>query len=214
VSKLLQFLFNFIFFSDSSRLCRSPISAERAAQLINSQAMNLDVLTVRSDSYLSLACAILIYVSVVCVCFPPQVISMVPPSWPIPSLSFFLSRSFRRITNQKREGEIAKNISSGQNLEVKELTYEPVREAGALLEEELQMEADPVTGEYNEKKLKLDENGANPASVMEIVPGHVPPEIQDSLLFSEKGSTAAATSGLDDDNDGYRGHGHERDNLR
>ncbi|KAJ2919054.1 hypothetical protein MD484_g1318, partial [Candolleomyces efflorescens] len=165
----------------------SPISAERAAQLINSQAMNLDVLTV---------------------------ISMVPPSWPIPSLSSFLSRSFRRITNQKREGEIAKNISTGQNLEVKELTYEPVREAGALLEEELQMEADPVTGEYNEKKSNLDENGANPAPVVEIVPGHVPPEIQDSLLFSEKGSTAAATSGLNDDNDGYRGHGHERDNLR
>ncbi|RXW21849.1 hypothetical protein EST38_g3994 [Candolleomyces aberdarensis] len=163
----------------------SPISSERAAQLINSQAMNLDVLTV---------------------------ISMVPPSWPLPSLSSFLSRSFRRITHQKREGEIAKNISSGQNLEVKELTYEPVREAGALLEEELQMEADPVTGEYDEKKLNGD--GANPASVVEIVPGHVPPEIRDSLLFSEKDSTAAATSGLDDDIDGLHGHGHGRDNLR
>ncbi|TEB34039.1 hypothetical protein FA13DRAFT_1626310 [Coprinellus micaceus] len=137
----------------------SSVSKERAANLLNSQGTNLDVLTV---------------------------ISIIPPDWPLPSLSSFLTRSFRRITHHRREGELTKNIAAGQNLEIKDLTYEPIREAGALLEEELQLEADSETGEYDEKKAAI------PAEVFEIVPSNgATPDLHNSLLFSEKGPTSS-----------------------
>ena len=164
---------------------RSFVSNERAANLLNSQGTNLDVLTVRlvyRTSTLSRQSLML-----------TQVISTVPPDWPLPSLSSFLTRSFRRITHQKREGELTKSIAAGQNLEVKDLTYEPIREAGALLEEELQLEADSETGEYDEKKATI------PAEIFEIVPPNgATPDLHNSLLFSEKGPTASGV-GVDAD---------------
>ena len=116
-----------------------------------------------------------------------------PPDWPLPTLSSFLTRSFRRLTHQKREGELTKNIATCQNLEVKESTYDSIREAGALLEEELQLEADSETGEYDEKKAAI------PAEIVEIVPPNgATPDLHNSLLFSEKGPTAS-DGGVDPD---------------
>ncbi|KAF6764428.1 hypothetical protein DFP72DRAFT_871830 [Ephemerocybe angulata] len=136
----------------------SPISTERAGHLINSQAMNLDLSTV---------------------------LALVPPNWPLPSLSSFLTRSFRRIKHQKREGEITKNISSGQNLVIKDTTYEPIREAGALVEEEVQSDTE-YSAEYDEKK------GGAPPGVVEIYPeGNAGGDITGSLLFSEKAAAGA-----------------------
>lgn len=104
-----------------------------------------------------------------------------------------MTRSFRRITHQKREAELTKNIAAGQNLEVKDTTYEPIREAGALLEEELELEADAETGEYDEKKASAAPD------VFEIVaPNRASPDLRNSLLFSEK-SSAPAESGVDSD---------------
>ncbi|KAH6918190.1 hypothetical protein BKA70DRAFT_1456594 [Coprinopsis sp. MPI-PUGE-AT-0042] len=106
----------------------SPSSSERASQLLSAQAVNLDVL---------------------------DVLDSVPPSWSLPSLTPFLSRSFRRITHQRREVMIAKSISAGQNLEVKETTYEPLRVAGAYVEDELDEDDDSGAGEgeeYDEKR--------------------------------------------------------------
>ncbi|TFK19356.1 hypothetical protein FA15DRAFT_674517 [Coprinopsis marcescibilis] len=99
----------------------SSQGSERASQLLNAQAMNLDVL---------------------------DVLELVPPSWPLPSLSSFLARSFRRVTHSKRESQIAKNISSGQNLETKEATWEPLRQAGAIIEDEEEEDGEKA---YDEK---------------------------------------------------------------
>ncbi|KAF9479756.1 hypothetical protein BDN70DRAFT_906111 [Pholiota conissans] len=82
--------------------------SDRASQLLNAQAMNLDVL---------------------------DVISTVPASWPVNMMSSFLSRSFRRTLHAQQEGKIVKNISAGQNLEVKDRTWDILREEGAIIEE-------------------------------------------------------------------------------
>ncbi|KAH0578609.1 hypothetical protein H2248_003747 [Termitomyces sp. 'cryptogamus'] len=86
-------------------------NAQRAAHLINSQAMNLDML---------------------------DVIPVVPPQWPLSLMSSFLARSFRRTVHARHEGKIVKTLSSGQNLEVKDRTWLILREEGAIIEEPLE----------------------------------------------------------------------------
>ncbi|EPQ52360.1 hypothetical protein GLOTRDRAFT_140707 [Gloeophyllum trabeum ATCC 11539] len=88
-------------------------TSESTARLLNSQAMNLDVV---------------------------DVISLVPPDWPLHLLSSFLSRSFRRTLHSLHEGQIVKNISMAQNLEVSERTWMVIREQGALIEEPVEDE--------------------------------------------------------------------------
>lgn len=85
-------------------------SRDRAAQLINSQAINVDTL---------------------------DVISTIPPEWPLRIVDSFLARSFRRIVHRKLEGRIVKNISAGQNLEVVAGSWEPLHDHGGLIEEAL-----------------------------------------------------------------------------
>jgi len=82
--------------------------SERTAHLLNSQAMNLDVV---------------------------DVIPLVPPDWPLNVVSSFLARSFRRTLHARHEGQIVKAISSGQNLEVADSTWLILREQGAIVEE-------------------------------------------------------------------------------
>ncbi|KAJ7709853.1 hypothetical protein B0H17DRAFT_1155701 [Mycena rosella] len=84
--------------------------AERAAHLVNSQAMNLDVV---------------------------DVIPIVPAKWPLKVMSSFLARSFRRTVHARQEGRIVKAISAGQNLEVKDQTWLVLREEGMVVEEAL-----------------------------------------------------------------------------
>lgn len=82
-------------------------SAERAAHLVNSQAMNLDVVDVQFVIRASgnrLTCL--------------QVIPMVPAKWPLKVMSSFLARSFRRTVHARQEGRIVKALSAGQNLDV------------------------------------------------------------------------------------------------
>ncbi|KAI0760618.1 hypothetical protein C8Q74DRAFT_1208816 [Fomes fomentarius] len=83
-------------------------TADRTAQLLNSQAMNLDVV---------------------------DVISMIPPEWPLRILSTFVTRSLRRTLHAHHEGQIVKAISAGQNLAVAEQTWSVIREQGAIVEE-------------------------------------------------------------------------------
>ncbi|PPQ88786.1 hypothetical protein CVT25_010472 [Psilocybe cyanescens] len=116
--------------------------SDRAAQLLNAQAMNLDVL---------------------------DVISMVPSNWPVSMMSSFLSRSFRRTLHIQQEGKIVKNISAGQNLEVKDRTWDILREEGALIEEEAEdddgSEEDGVPQSFDEKKVLAKQ------VAMHLVPG-------------------------------------------
>ncbi|KAG6867665.1 hypothetical protein C0993_012565 [Termitomyces sp. T159_Od127] len=90
-------------------------NTRRAAHLINSQAINLDVL---------------------------DVIPIVPPDWPLDMMSSFLARSFRRTVHARHEGKIIKTLSSGQNLEVKDRTWLILREEGGVIEEPLEQDGD------------------------------------------------------------------------
>ncbi|EGO03997.1 hypothetical protein SERLA73DRAFT_84202 [Serpula lacrymans var. lacrymans S7.3] len=78
------------------------------ARLLDSQAMNLDVV---------------------------DVIPLVPPDWSLNVLSSFLARSFRRTLHAHHEGQIVKAMSSGQNLDVIDKTWLILREQGAIIEE-------------------------------------------------------------------------------
>ncbi|KZT24873.1 hypothetical protein NEOLEDRAFT_1134568 [Neolentinus lepideus HHB14362 ss-1] len=93
---------------------------ESTARLLNSQAMNLDVV---------------------------DVISLIPPDWPLNLLSSFLARTFRRTLHSIHEGQIVKNISMGQNLEVAERTWMVIREQGAVIEEPVEDDEDDAHSE-------------------------------------------------------------------
>ncbi|THH00928.1 hypothetical protein EW026_g1677 [Hermanssonia centrifuga] len=82
--------------------------AERTAQLVNAQAMNLDVV---------------------------EVVDLIPSEWPVQFLSSFVSRSLRRTLHARHEGQIVKAISASQNLAVSEETWQIIREQGAVVEE-------------------------------------------------------------------------------
>lgn len=82
--------------------------AERTAQLLDAQAMNLDV---------------------------AEVLTTIPPEWPLRVLSTFLSRSFRRTLHQHHESQLIKAISASENLAVAERTWAVLRDEGALVEE-------------------------------------------------------------------------------
>ncbi|KAJ7109430.1 hypothetical protein C8R44DRAFT_802494 [Mycena epipterygia] len=111
-------------------------SAERAAHLVNSQAMNLDVL---------------------------DVIPMVPAKWPLKVMSSFLARSFRRTVHARQEGRIVKAISAGQNLDVKDRTWLILREEGMVVEEALDDEDERGRADYDEKVVEKIPGGAQVA---------------------------------------------------
>ncbi|KAJ7452354.1 hypothetical protein B0H11DRAFT_2073067 [Mycena galericulata] len=117
-------------------------SAERAAHLVNSQAMNLDVL---------------------------DVIPMVPAQWPLKVMSSFLARSFRRTIHARQEGRIVKAISAGQNLDVKDRTWLILREEGMVVEEALD-EDDGDGAAYDEKGGIVEKIGTSPPAGHEEKP--------------------------------------------
>ncbi|KAH9478601.1 Transforming growth factor-beta receptor-associated protein 1 [Psilocybe cubensis] len=129
--------------------------SDLAAQLLNAQAMNLDVL---------------------------DVISMVPPKWPVNMMNSFLSRSFRRTLHVQQEGKIIKNISAGQNLEVKDRTWDILREEGAVIEEEAEDEEgsdeDDGPQSFDEKKMLAEQ------VAMRLVPGLDPNVVKSAVQKS------------------------------
>ncbi|TBU43879.1 hypothetical protein BD309DRAFT_959701 [Dichomitus squalens] len=106
-------------------------TADRTAKLLNSQAMNLDVL---------------------------DVIGKIPPEWSLRILSTFITRSFRRTLHGRHEGQIVKAISQGQNLAVREHAWLILREEGAVVEEPASDDEGQEEGEVEveEKKLGLE----------------------------------------------------------
>lgn len=121
---------------------------DRAARLLNSQAVNLDVL---------------------------DVISLVPSNWPLSMMTSFLERSFRRTLHAQLEGNIIKNMSAGQNLEVKDWTWEDLREADPILEEEATTDNEDSEDEevgpqsFDEKRQALAEDVAVHLSTTNLV---------------------------------------------
>ncbi|KAF7983156.1 hypothetical protein HWV62_23376 [Athelia sp. TMB] len=102
--------------------------SERSTQLLNAQAMNLDV---------------------------TDVLPLVPPDWSLSVMSTFLARSFRRTLHAQHEGQIVKAISSGQNLQVADEAWLVLREQGAMLEEGEDGDAEDG-GEFDEKDALLE----------------------------------------------------------
>ncbi|OJA13344.1 hypothetical protein AZE42_05594 [Rhizopogon vesiculosus] len=103
---------------------------QQTARLLNSQASNLDV---------------------------ADVIPLVPPDWPLSSLSSFLTHSFRRTLHAKHEGQIIKAICAGQNSEVFERSYLVFQEQGAIIEEADEDEDDDGEPESFDEKGDLAE---------------------------------------------------------
>ena len=108
---------------DLASIVRQP---ERAARLVNAQAASLDILDVGILTPLNIK-----YASDF-----RQVIGLTPSDWPLTMVTPFLSRSYRIILHSEKEGKIVKNISAAQNLEVKDRTWNILRDEGAIVEEE------------------------------------------------------------------------------
>lgn len=134
---------------------------------------------------------------------------MVPPNWPVNMMSSFLSRSFRRTLHSQQEGKIVKNISAGQNLEVcaphmspaspfflitstpyydmtfdtfhqvKDRTWDVLREEGAVIEEEAEddegSDEDEGPQSFDEKKVLAEQ------VAMHLVPGLDPSVVKTAV---------------------------------
>ncbi|KAF8591308.1 hypothetical protein K439DRAFT_1402474 [Ramaria rubella] len=101
------------------------------ARLLNSQGGNLDVL---------------------------DVLSLVPPAWPLNVVSSFLRRSLRQSVHERCEGEIVKAVCLGQNLEVQDNVYARLREQGAFVQESaLATQPQPPQTEQKETMILQEE---------------------------------------------------------
>ncbi|KAL5523259.1 hypothetical protein ACEPAF_1526 [Sanghuangporus sanghuang] len=112
-------------------------SISRTSRLLNSQAINLDV---------------------------TDVIELVPPDWPLSSMSSFLARSFRRTLHVRHEGQIIKAISAGQNLETVENAWYALREEGFVVEEE-----EPLLSSPSSPSSDSVNSGSNSEVEVEVV---------------------------------------------
>ncbi|KAG2356092.1 hypothetical protein BDR07DRAFT_1301381 [Suillus spraguei] len=107
-----------------------------------------------------------------------DVIPLVPPDWPLSSLSPFLTHSFRRTLHAKHEGQIIKAICAAQNSKVFEGSYLMFREQGAVIEEADEDEdGDREPESFNEKDglaekiaLHLQDQGRNEVDVANVHP--------------------------------------------
>ncbi|KAI0064243.1 hypothetical protein BV25DRAFT_1823215 [Artomyces pyxidatus] len=115
----------------------SAVSVTAAANLLNSQALNFDEV---------------------------DVLELVPPAWPLPTLSAFLTRSFRRTLHAKHEGLVIKGIAMGQNLVISDETHEVMRSQGALVEEAL-----PSSPSASSASVVFDEKvGYEPSAAIDV----------------------------------------------
>ncbi|KAF8840538.1 hypothetical protein BDN67DRAFT_1069186 [Paxillus ammoniavirescens] len=102
---------------------------QQTARLLSSQAARLDVI---------------------------DIIPLVPSTWPLHTISTYLTRSLRSAQHISHETQIVKAICAGQNLAVLEQTFEVLREEGAIVEEAV---SDDEEGE-GEKGVVGGEGGA------------------------------------------------------
>ncbi|KAI9508319.1 hypothetical protein F5148DRAFT_922215 [Russula earlei] len=66
---------------------------------------------------------------------PPTVLSMIPPRWPIRTISLYLVRALRIAAHAAHERALVKALATGQNLAVTDAAHAQLRAAGALIEE-------------------------------------------------------------------------------
>ncbi|KAH9962835.1 hypothetical protein BC827DRAFT_1129633 [Russula dissimulans] len=73
---------------------------------------------------------------------PPAVLSMLPPRWPLRTLSLYLVRTLRTSAHATHECAIVKALATGQNLAVTDAAHAQLRAAGALVEEAVDEDED------------------------------------------------------------------------
>lgn len=110
-----------------------------------------------------------------------DVIPLVPPDWPLSSLSPFLTHSFRRTLHAKHEGQVIKAMCAAQNSKVFEGSYFVFREQGAIIEEaDDEEDGDGEPESFNEKDglaekitLHLQDQQRNEVGVVDVLHPHV-----------------------------------------
>lgn len=75
-----------------------------------------------------------------------QVLSSVPPTWALTSISTFLTRSFRRSQHVTHEEMIIKALSWEQNLRVSDRAFTAIRGQGGFIAEATELAEDPGAG--------------------------------------------------------------------
>ncbi|KAI9509282.1 hypothetical protein F5148DRAFT_1148443 [Russula earlei] len=94
---------------------------------------------------------------------PPTVLSMIPPRWPIRTISLYLVRALRIAAHAAHERALVKALATGQNLAVTDAAHAQLRAAGALIEEAVDEDEDDGVAEVDgggEGDLVLDEKAA------------------------------------------------------
>ncbi|KAA1474965.1 hypothetical protein DENSPDRAFT_841652 [Dentipellis sp. KUC8613] len=120
--------------------------ASAASNLLSSQAGNFDVV---------------------------DVLELVPPDWPLPTLSAFLERSLRRTLHARHEALIVKGVSMGQNLAISDETHAILRDYGAVVEEALSPHSSAPSSPIDEKVGLHDADAdVNPPVAEFPIPGH------------------------------------------
>ncbi|KAF9519333.1 hypothetical protein BS47DRAFT_1288489 [Hydnum rufescens UP504] len=113
--------------------------SDETADLLNSQAINLDVV---------------------------DVLSSVPPSWPLSAIASFLNRSFRRAQHESHEGMIIKGISWGQNLKASDHAF-TVTKGGWVEEQGPGVQAGIDTERTNDDAAATEDGEGEPNSFVE-----------------------------------------------
>lgn len=60
-----------------------------------------------------------------------QVLTLIPPTWPLEPLSSFFAHALRRVVREKNESVVVKALSSAQNLRVAAEVVEKIEQLGA-----------------------------------------------------------------------------------
>lgn len=87
---------------------------------------------------------------------PLDVLSLVPEQWSIRTLETFLSRSLRRSTHERLEGQLVANLALAQNLEVMEDSWAKMRSMGGVLKESEDDEDEEMDGDGGDEEEGLD----------------------------------------------------------
>jgi len=85
---------------------------------------------------------------------------MLPPRWPLRTLSLYLIRTLRTSAHTTHECALVKALATGQNLAVTDAAHAQLRAAGALVEEAVDEDEDDGTGVGGSADLVLDEKAA------------------------------------------------------
>lgn len=113
------------FADETEKSDEGAVSKERVARLLETQAVHLDTLEVRTPELRPTVPRSQVHL---------QVLSLVPDDYPLHILSKYLSRSLRRSLHLQQERSILKSLALGQNLVFQERAFELQARLGPTVE--------------------------------------------------------------------------------